>query len=150
MIVRILGVVNRITIKIFKMKHATSLAMLMAVTIFAFCAPAVAHQIQQDTSPKKANKKTSKVTVASGITSSRPSATAEKAGKEIPRQIIRELAQERLITDTQHVTFRLDAKNFIVNGVKQPQSVAQRYKAKFLNQPDWIINYQLQAEPSGK
>jgi len=128
------------------MKNVISFTLLLTAAAFILQPAANA----QTPAQKKVPKKTSKVWVASGITSSHLSAATEKAGREIPPQIIRQLAQEKLITDTQHVTFRMDAKSFVVNGVKQPKDVTERYKAKYLQQPDWIINYQQQPEPSVK
>lgn len=50
-----------------------------------------------------------------------------------------DLIKEGLVSDTNHISFRINEKEFVLNGVPQSPEVLQRYKNKFdpNNSPGW-------------
>ena len=51
-----------------------------------------------------------------------------------------------IITTRDNLSFKLSTEEFIVNGKKQPQSVYQKYRAKYVkatghNEWSWFYNY---------
>ena len=51
------------------------------------------------------------------------------------RHIIRDLRSDNIVTETNPLRFTLDNDGFSVNGVRQPEEVFKRYKAKYLDRP---------------
>jgi len=56
-------------------------------------------------------------------------------------QIINDLIREKLIKDKKNVSFSLNKDGLIVNGVKQPDAVFQKFKEKYVKTEDWNFNY---------
>ena len=85
-------------------------------------------------------KKTNKVSMVNGVTADYASKDAETDTVLIKR-VITALTRDSIIKDAQHLSFKLDKKQFVVNGTQQPAAVTKRYQANFLKRTDWIISY---------
>ena len=55
--------------------------------------------------------------------------------------IIRVLLDERVITDDQHLSFTLNQDGLIVNGVRQPAELFERFRKEYLTNPQNEIIY---------
>jgi len=69
--------------------------------------------------------------------------TASIAGKnrEVVRNVIHDLIQQKIVSDGGVVSFRLNQNELIVNDKRQPDAVQQWFKAKYIKQPDFTIYY---------
>jgi len=56
-------------------------------------------------------------------------------------QIINDLVREKLIKDKKNLSFSLNKDELIVNGVKQPDAIFQKFKEKYVKTKDWNFNY---------
>jgi hypothetical protein len=60
-----------------------------------------------------------------------------KIAENIFKTILADLKADNIITDDTKLTIHLDADEFIVNDVKQPDAIFQKYKAKYVKIPHW-------------
>ncbi|WP_228713574.1 M56 family metallopeptidase [Arundinibacter roseus] len=71
---------------------------------------------------------------------------AQRAAKSkaTQQEIINDLTNEGIVSDTNSISYRLHNMFMIVNGVEQPESVHQRYKAKYLQYTwiEWVYNWE--------
>jgi len=56
-------------------------------------------------------------------------------------QIINDLIHEKLIKDKKNLSFSLNKDALIINGVKQPDAVFQKFREKYVKTEDWNFNY---------
>jgi len=56
-------------------------------------------------------------------------------------QIINDLISEKLIKSKKNLSFSLNKDALIVNGVKQPDGIFQKFKEKYVKTEDWNFNY---------
>ena len=77
--------------------------------------------------------------------------TTTIAGKnrEVVRNVIHDLIQQKIVPDGGVVSFRLNQNELIVNDKRQPDAVQQWFKAKYIKQPDYMIYYG-DLPPNGK
>ena len=64
-----------------------------------------------------------------------------ESNRKVLMPIIDELVAEHLIDDKEFLSFSLDDQELIVNGVKQPDELQQRFRQKFLGDPGDRIMY---------
>lgn len=63
------------------------------------------------------------------------------SGKRFSDMVTNEMIKDGLIKNTNDLAYKLDAKNFIVNGQKLDAETHQKYKAKYLKKPGTALLY---------
>jgi hypothetical protein len=65
----------------------------------------------------------------------------EKQQKELARALISEMVKDEIITAGSLEWFGITDREFIVNGIKQPADILEKYKAKYLTHPGMGLFY---------